>query len=92
MLEAYSSVTWAKIYYQNTYLEIGIRADLKKILFKVCYRTYKRQCTLLQSNREGGKNSDHFRANILGSFLSRCDHCTLYMNAGIIEFLSLEQV
>ena len=29
---------------------------------------------------------------ILGSFLSGWDQCTLYMNAGIIEFVSLEQV
>ena len=32
------------------------------------------------------------KLNILGSFLSRCDQCTLWMNAGIIEFASLEQV
>ena len=30
--------------------------------------------------------------NILGSFLSRCDQWLLYMNAGMIEFVSLEQV
>ena len=32
------------------------------------------------------------KLNILGSFLSWCDQYDLYMNAGIIEFLSLEQV
>ena len=31
------------------------------------------------------------KLNILGSFLSSCDQCTLYMNAGIIEFVSLDQ-
>ena len=30
--------------------------------------------------------------NILGSFLSRCDQCALYMKAGMIIFVSLEQV
>ena len=29
---------------------------------------------------------------MLESFWSRSDQCTLYMNAGIIEFVSLEQV
>ena len=32
------------------------------------------------------------KLNTLGSFLSRCDQCALYMNAGIIEFVSLGQV
>ena len=32
------------------------------------------------------------RMNILGSFLSGCDQCDLYVNAGICEFVSLEQV
>ena len=32
------------------------------------------------------------KLNILESFLSRCDQCTLHMNAGIIEFVRLEQV
>ena len=32
------------------------------------------------------------KLNILGSFLSRCDQCDLYMNAGIVEFVSFEQV
>ena len=29
---------------------------------------------------------------MLESFLSKFDQCTLYMNAGIIEFVSLEAV
>ena len=32
------------------------------------------------------------KLNILGSFLSRCDQWLLCMNAGIIEFMTLEQV
>ena len=32
------------------------------------------------------------KLNILGSFLSRFGQCDLYMNAGMIEFVSLEQV
>ena len=32
------------------------------------------------------------KMNILGSFLSRCDQCALKRNAGITEFVSLEQV
>ena len=36
------------------------------------------------------KNSN--KLNTLGSFLSGCDQWLLYMKAGIIEFVSLEQV
>ena len=32
------------------------------------------------------------KLNVLESFLSRCDQCALYMNAGMIEFVTLEQI
>ena len=32
------------------------------------------------------------KLTVLGSFLSRCDQCALYMNAGMIEFVTLEQI
>ena len=32
------------------------------------------------------------KLNILESFLGRCDQGALYMNSGMIEFVSLEQV
>ena len=32
------------------------------------------------------------KLNTLGSFLSSCDQCALYIDTEIIEFVSLEQV